>query len=135
MAMFALRLAPLELIFQGTVEEQTFYEQFKKNGQAPDMILWESALEWQKTIEGYLGQDLADVVLRCVGLRFSVVPDLGKAEFISEVLTCVIEPLEDYIRGSIRPIGDTRSDARSIVLEQHLSAIAVISDRFDWLPI
>ncbi|KAL6353689.1 hypothetical protein LRP88_13002 [Fusarium phalaenopsidis] len=45
-----------------------------------------------------LDRELADVILRCVGIRFSVVPDLGKAEFVHEVLAAVVEPLEDYAR-------------------------------------
>lgn len=98
MAIFSLGVALLELMFQEKLEAQPFFKNHYMNGRANETTVKLAAREWQRTVEVEYGPDIADVIMRCVGLRFSVTPDFGKAEFVREVLKAVIEPLEDFAR-------------------------------------
>ncbi|KAK9422964.1 putative Prion-inhibition and propagation HeLo domain-containing protein [Seiridium unicorne] len=98
MAAFMLGLVLLQLIFQQRLEDQPFYQDHHVNGEVNDYTYDNAANEWQQMVEARFGPDLADVILRCVRIRFSVIPDLGKVDFIQEMLVAVIEPLGDFAR-------------------------------------
>ncbi|KAF9874982.1 hypothetical protein CkaCkLH20_07676 [Colletotrichum karsti] len=97
MAIFTLGVIILQLIYQQKLEQQPFYENYWVDGEVSDATLELAAREWQSYVEEQHGSDVSDVIYRCVYLEFSVRPDLGDEEFIHEVVSTVIEPLEDFV--------------------------------------
>lgn len=97
-AVFSLGVTLLELMFQEKLEAQPFFGDHCVDGRANETTVELAAREWQRMVEVEYGPDIADVVMRCVAVRFSVTPDFGKAEFVHEMLKAVIEPLEDFAR-------------------------------------
>ncbi|CAP70241.1 uncharacterized protein PODANS_3_3260 [Podospora anserina S mat+] len=99
MTIFTLGTTLLQLLFQERIEDQPYYKAHcNSDGSANDWTHWRAAQEWQEEVEMTHGPELADVIARCVGVNFVDTPDLGKAEFVQEVLISVIEPLEKYVK-------------------------------------
>ncbi|KAF3804198.1 hypothetical protein GCG54_00000548 [Colletotrichum gloeosporioides] len=97
MAVFTLGVIILQVIYQKRLEEQPFYRKYWVDGKPSDFTLELAAREWQQSVEKEYGPSIADVIFRCVHLKFSITPDLEKEEFIQEMLLTVIEPLEDFV--------------------------------------
>ncbi|KAK4205173.1 hypothetical protein QBC40DRAFT_249564 [Triangularia verruculosa] len=99
MAMFTLSVILLHLLFQEQIDDQPYYKAHcNSDGSANDMTLWLVAQEWQKEVELTHGPELAEVISRCVNVNFADTPDFGKVDFVHEVLTSVVQPLEQYVR-------------------------------------
>ncbi|KAK4666783.1 LOW QUALITY PROTEIN: hypothetical protein QC763_303260 [Podospora pseudopauciseta] len=99
MTIFTLGTTLLQLLFQERIEDQPYYKAHcNSDGSVNDWTHWRAAQEWQEEVEMIHGPELADVIARCVGVNFVATPDLGKAEFVQEVLISVIEPLEKYVK-------------------------------------
>lgn len=97
MAVFTLGVIILQVIYQKRLEEQSFYRKYWVDGKPSDFTLELAAREWQQSVEKEYGPSIADVIFRCVHLKFSIAPDLEKEEFIQEMLLTVIEPLEEFV--------------------------------------
>ncbi|KEZ42033.1 hypothetical protein SAPIO_CDS6438 [Scedosporium apiospermum] len=96
MAVLTVGIVLLQLIFQQTIEEQPFFDRYRFSGEVTEWTLRQAAMKWQEQVEVMYGSGLADAISRCVAFNFAVDPDLGKAEFVHEVLEAVVEPLEMF---------------------------------------
>jgi hypothetical protein len=94
MAVLTVGIVFLQLLFQQTIEEQPFFDRYRFSGQVTEWTLRQAAMKWQEQVEATHGSALADAISRCVTFNFAVDPDLGKAEFVHEVLEAVVLPLE-----------------------------------------
>lgn len=97
MAVLTVGIVILQLLFQQTIEEQPFFDRYRFSGKVTEWTLRQAAMKWQEQVEATYGSGLADAISRCVTFNFAVDPDLGKAEFVHEVLEAIVEPLEFFI--------------------------------------
>ena len=97
-ALFSLGVILLELTYQETLEQQSFWATYcEEDGRPNDWTHQCTAMEWQSGVEAYYGDDLSEPIRLCVEGRFSREADLGDSAFVQEVIDNVVVPIERFL--------------------------------------
>ena len=100
LALFALGVLLLELLFRETIENQPFrIGLMGKDGKPNETTDLATALFWQQRVEEEFGDELADAIKRCLVCMFDMAPapDLSNAAFLQAVWQQVILPVEKFL--------------------------------------
>lgn len=90
MSIFSFGLVLLQLLLGKQLEEEQLWKNhLAMEGEIPD---------WKPEVQTKYGREMAEVVDRCVNVHFVAPASLTAADFIHEVKTTVIQPLEAYVR-------------------------------------
>jgi len=104
-SLFALGVMLLELLFRETLESQPFRKDYLGAAGEPNHLTdFCTATRWKGRVEEEFGGMLADAIDRCVMCRFGPSPDLGNMEFLQEVWTAVVKPIEGFLRAWGSPV-------------------------------
>jgi hypothetical protein len=87
---FTFGMVLLQLLFGHGLEEQQFWQDYLQSGS--------EVPEWQPEVKEKFGEDIAAVVHRCVDNQFVAPANLTADDFIHEVMTSVVRPLEKYVK-------------------------------------
>ncbi|KAH8892430.1 hypothetical protein GQ53DRAFT_840838 [Thozetella sp. PMI_491] len=96
--LFSLGVLLLQLIFKQKLEDQNCYKKHCVDDKPNASTEYCVAIEWQGQVKGKYGMELADVIEYCVKGQTILEPNLGKEDFIQEVLSSVVSPLETFLR-------------------------------------
>jgi hypothetical protein len=99
MAVFSLGVIFLQLLSQQKLNEQSFWVNYLVDGREDDRTLELAALKWHEAVEEDLPRDISDAIYRCLSGKFLAKANLNKKDYVHEVLTTVIRPLEEYASG------------------------------------
>lgn len=95
--MLRLAIVLLELCFGERLESQPFRRNYLGPGGCPsDLTDKMTAIKWQESVQGTLGEKYATLVSCCIDCRFGVSePNLEDAAFRQSVHANVVEPLQE----------------------------------------
>jgi hypothetical protein len=99
MALFALGVFLLELHYRETLQESPYWDMHCPGGRPDEGTAKAAAHDWYEELamDPALEEGLAEPIRRCIGIKFSTLADLGKSEFLRDVVETVVQPLEEYI--------------------------------------
>ena len=96
-ALLSIGIIILELIFGHRIEDCGFRKNYYGADNAPnDQTDFSTALKWQQKVPGECGEDIADVVRRCLLCSFGPRPGFQSKEFREAVYEGVIKPLINW---------------------------------------
>ncbi|KAK8090677.1 hypothetical protein PG994_000182 [Apiospora phragmitis] len=95
--LFAFGVILLELLYQQSLEQQPFRNEYLSNGQPNDYSDLCTAKRWQETVYEDFDEPISEAIRRCIDCAFTPRADFGDKKFLQEVLDGVLVPLEDFV--------------------------------------